>query len=230
MRTIGKNGCVPIQSVLLVAVRAIGVGAGPASYGSSATGETSGGNQFLRRRRETSFTSKEKKMAVDFWEKSLLRKLPTAAEKSNFRHYTKLEEEERLEEQRKDNERIQRRNDASPRPSKYPYPQEIPTERRNLKQDINSMYGEDSMSSEEKHDNALRQKIIQCLVKAERRIKFAADYGSSGIMALLNDGEMFLREGEELLVEKKWMTSDMQARIDGLRKHAEDTKFDNDID
>lgn len=72
--------------------------------------------------------------------------------------------------------------------------------------------------------------IVSRLTRAERRIKFSVDYGSLYMMSHLNDGEMLLREAEELLTLFGWMNAALRVKIDELRDDAYKIKYDNDLD
>lgn len=72
--------------------------------------------------------------------------------------------------------------------------------------------------------------IIERLSKGERRIKFSPDYGGLSMMAQLNLGEFMIKDAEKLLLELDWMTPDLQANIESIKKEACRIKFDYDLD
>lgn len=205
-----------------------GVGEGAGSYGSDGFTQTS---RLIRNRKSISYASEEKKRATEFWENQLVRKGPSAAEMGNFKHFTKLEEEERLAEAKREEERIRERVEIS----KLRFGEEVrpekPVPMRNLKPNIREEYGDDKISDPaEMAERAARHHIVSLLVKAERRIKFGADYGSLRVMAILNDGLMLLDEAEDILKQRHWLSAEAKERIESLRKHAADVKFELDID
>ncbi|ORC86123.1 uncharacterized protein TM35_000301630 [Trypanosoma theileri] len=78
---------------------------------------------------------------------------------------------------------------------------------------------------------ALRRRYIaNRLAMAERRVMFAADYGSLLMMQHLNLGERMLNEAEALLVECGWWNSVVAAKIEAVRDHAAKVKFEFDLD
>lgn len=72
--------------------------------------------------------------------------------------------------------------------------------------------------------------IVHRLTAAERRIRYAPDYGSLLMMQHLNMGEMMLTESERLLTERGWMNEALRRRISELRTLAHQIKFDHDLD
>ncbi|KPA76486.1 putative mitochondrial hypothetical protein [Leptomonas pyrrhocoris] len=72
--------------------------------------------------------------------------------------------------------------------------------------------------------------IVNRLSMGERRIRYAADYGSLSMMHQLNLGELMVHEAEKLLGELGWMNEDVAAQIEELKMLAAKIKYDFDLD
>ncbi|EPY41530.1 hypothetical protein AGDE_02394 [Angomonas deanei] len=78
--------------------------------------------------------------------------------------------------------------------------------------------------------NEQLQYIIYKLTFAQRRIRYAADYGGSSMMLQLQLGETALTEAEELLTKLDWMNDELQEKIEELKLDANTVKFEYDLD
>ncbi|KAG5484036.1 hypothetical protein LSCM1_05889 [Leishmania martiniquensis] len=74
------------------------------------------------------------------------------------------------------------------------------------------------------------QYILNRLSSGERRIRYAADFGSLFMMTQLNLGEMMMREADTLLRELGWMNDDVAAKIQAVQLLASKIKYDFDLD
>lgn len=182
-------------------------------------------------RKEKSYTSVEKEKAVKTWEKFIHRRLPTADEQNRFRHYTRLEEEERIKEQKVEEERVHRRNLSRQRLMGDIGADETTLPKRNFGSSLRPEPKDNEIrTKEQQEEDNLRDVIVDKLVKAERRIMFGADFGSYMLMAHLNNGLELLNEAEELLLARQWMNKETKDKISQLRSHAEKIKFNLEID
>lgn len=71
--------------------------------------------------------------------------------------------------------------------------------------------------------------ILRRLAMGERRVRYAADYGSLMMMQQLNLGEMMIREAEELLTVTGWGNAALTERIDEVKQMALQVKFNYDL-
>ena len=71
--------------------------------------------------------------------------------------------------------------------------------------------------------------IVDRLVRAERRIRYAPDFGGEFIMVHLHQGEAFLSEAQYLLEKLNMMTPALKMRIEELRDLCVKHKFDYDL-
>ncbi|CCW66817.1 unnamed protein product [Phytomonas sp. Hart1] len=72
--------------------------------------------------------------------------------------------------------------------------------------------------------------IIHRLTMAERRIRYAVDYGSLSMMYQLNLGELMLHDAEVLLKAMDWLNDEVQERIEDLKGIVVRVKYDYDLD
>lgn len=72
--------------------------------------------------------------------------------------------------------------------------------------------------------------ILNRLSMGERRVRYAADYGSLSMMYQLSLGELMVGEAERHLDELGWMTDELREKIEEVKRMAAKTNYDYDLD